>query len=145
MQPRELVDHAVDLVLASKMQAFAALWAEDGILEFPFADSGAARRLTGRAAVQEYLGAYPEILRPQRLAEKVVHQSTEAETMIVEFAIEGTVVPTGRPYLMRYIAVITVRDGEIAHYRDYFSPLAAADILAGTGAAGQALSGGAPG
>lgn len=32
---------------------------------------------------------------------------------------------------MRYISVITVRDGEIADYRDYWNPLAVAAALGG--------------
>jgi len=52
-------------------------------------------------------------------------------------------VPTAKPYEMRYIAVITVRGGEIRHYRDYWSPAAAADVMSGTGTAGSALSGSA--
>ena len=39
---------------------------------------------------------------------------------------------TRAPYRMSYIAVITVRNNEIALYRDYWSPAAAADVLGGT-------------
>ena len=34
MTPKELVNHAFELLLAQDMAAFAGLWAEDGVLEF---------------------------------------------------------------------------------------------------------------
>lgn len=49
--------------------------------------------------------------------------------------------PTGAPYRMTYIAVITTRNGEIQSYRDYWSPAAAADVIGGA----QALLNAFPG
>jgi len=34
-------------------------------------------------------------------------------------------------YRMRYVAILTARDGEIARYRDYWNPLAGAELLGG--------------
>ncbi|MFK0293486.1 nuclear transport factor 2 family protein [Streptomyces sp. NPDC090442] len=48
------------------------------------------------------------------------------DTIVVEFTADGLTVRTGAPHRLDYIAVITVRDGLIAHYRDYWNPLAAA-------------------
>ena len=143
MNPEELVVHATDLLLKGDMAAFAALWAEDGVLEFPFAQPGAPRRLDGRAAVQEYLRGYPDLLDVREMPELVVHRTADPEVVVAEFTVTGVVVPTAKPYEMRYIAVITVRGGEIRHYRDYWSPAAAADVMSGTGTAGSALSGSA--
>jgi uncharacterized protein len=36
----DLVDRALDRLLAHDMAGFANLWAEDGVLEFPFASPG---------------------------------------------------------------------------------------------------------
>ena len=40
MTPQELVGRALELLLAQDMAEFAGLWAEDGVLEFPFAAPG---------------------------------------------------------------------------------------------------------
>jgi ketosteroid isomerase-like protein len=129
MTSRELVGRAFELLLAQDMAAFAGLWAEDGVLEFPFAGPGYPTLVEGRAAVTEYLRGYPDILKIEEIPDPVVHQSVDPEVVIVEFEASGTVVATGAPYRMRYIAVITVRDGEIHRYRDYWSPLAAAEAM----------------
>lgn len=143
MTPQELVVHATELLLKGDTAAFADLWAEDGVLEFPFAQPGAPRRLDGRAAVREYLKGYPDVLDIREIPEPVVHVTTDPEVVVAEFTANGVVVPTGKAYSMSYIAVITVRDGEIRHYRDYWSPAAAADVLSGAGETAGAFAGNA--
>ncbi len=141
MKSEELVAHALELLLRGDMVAFAGLWAEDGVLEFPFAQPGFPRRLDGRAAVQDYLRDYPDLFDVREIPEQVVHRTADAEVTVVEFTVNGTVVATQEPYTMSYIAVITVRDGEIQHYRDYWSPVAAAGVLGGEEALNSAFSG----
>lgn len=129
MSPADLVERALQLLLHHDMAAFADLWAEDGVLEFPFAQPGSPQRIDGRAAVRAYLRDYPDLLDVREVPERVVHRTEDPDVLIVEFTVNGVVVATDKPYTMRYIAVITVRDGEIQHYRDYWSPAAAAEII----------------
>jgi ketosteroid isomerase-like protein len=142
MNAQAVVDRALELLIAQDMAGFAGLWAEDGVLEFPFAAPGFPSRLEGRAAVAEYMSGYPDILRIGEFPVVVVHQSVDPDVVIVEFEAAGTVVATGAPYRMRYIAVITVRDGEIACYRDYWSSAAAAEVVGGSSELRDAFAGG---
>jgi ketosteroid isomerase-like protein len=52
-------------------------------------------------------------------------------------------VATGAPYNQLYISVVTLRDGRIAHYRDYWNPLVVLTALGGTEAAAAAYAGAA--
>jgi uncharacterized protein len=131
MAALDVVDRAMDLLLAQDMAGFAALWAVDGTMEFPFAPEGYPQRLEGRAAVAEYLRDYTDHVDLRAITSRTVHQTVDPDVVVVEFEVDGTAVRTGRPYRMRYISVITVRDGEIAGYRDYWNPLAVAAALGG--------------
>jgi ketosteroid isomerase-like protein len=131
MTPQVLVGRALELLLAQDMAEFAGLWAEDGVLEFPFAAPGYPARVEGRAAIAEYMRGYPDILNVTEIPRRVIHQSVDPEVVIVEFEATGTVVATRAPYRMSYVAVITVRNNEIALYRDYWSPAAAAEVMGG--------------
>jgi ketosteroid isomerase-like protein len=131
MTAENLVNHALELLLAHDMAAFAGLWAEDGVVEFPFAAPGYPARLEGRAAVEEYLRGYPDVLDIREIPQSVMHQTVDPEVVVAEFQAAGIVVSTGAPYRMSYIAVITVRNNEIQRYRDYWRPLAAAELLGG--------------
>ncbi|MET8849429.1 nuclear transport factor 2 family protein [Amycolatopsis sp. NPDC004625] len=128
---RDFVEHALELLLRHDMAGFAGLWAEDGVLEFPFAGPGYPKRVEGRDAIREYLRDYPNLLDIREVTAKTVHETTEPGVVVAEFTVAGVVVATQRPYELSYIAVITVEDGEIRSYRDYWSPQAAADILGG--------------
>ena len=97
MNPRELVEHALELLLAKDMAAFAGLWAEDGILEFPFAAPGYPPRLDGRAAVADYLRGYPDVLDVREIPAKMLHQTDDPEVVIAEFEAAGIVVATEMP------------------------------------------------
>ncbi|MEV0618839.1 nuclear transport factor 2 family protein [Nonomuraea sp. NPDC050404] len=131
MNPPELIDRALELLLAKDMAAFAGLFAEDGVIEFPFAPPGYPPRVEGRTAITAYMRGYPDLLDIREFTEQTVHRTVDPEVVVAEFEAAGRVVATGRPYRMRYIAVLTVRDGEIHHYRDYWNPLAAAEMMGG--------------
>jgi len=49
--------------------------------------------------------------------------------VVLEYASEGHVVGTGRLYSNRYISVLTLRDGEVVHWRDYLDPVAVFDAI----------------
>ncbi|GAB3835641.1 nuclear transport factor 2 family protein [Kribbella italica] len=127
MAPRELFDQALSLLLAKDMSGFADLWAADGTMEFPFAPPGWPTRLDGREAVREYLSGYTGIFDVKSVTELTVHETTDPEVIVVEFAVEGLMVRTGEPYGNRYVCVLTVRDGQIVGYRDYWSAASAND------------------
>jgi uncharacterized protein len=79
--------------------------------------------LEGRAALEKHLNGFGEILEIQKMTNLTVHRTHQLGVVILEFGCVGQGVKTGEPYNQRYISVITVRDGRITHYRDYWNPL----------------------
>jgi uncharacterized protein len=136
----DVLHRGLDLMLAKDMRGFLTLWHDDAIAEFPFAPAGFPRRLDGIAAITDYLIDYPERLDIAGFSDLTVHQSTDPAVVIAEFTGTGTVVATGRPYKMPYIAVLTVREGKIAHYRDYWDPIVAVESATGTPTSGAPTS-----
>jgi uncharacterized protein len=45
--PADLYRHSLRLLLEKNIPAWAGLWAEDGVMEFPFAPQGRPGRLAG--------------------------------------------------------------------------------------------------
>lgn len=124
--PEKTFRRMTDLMLAKDMDAVADLWAPDGVAEFPFAAQGSPRMLSGREEVRAYLTRYPELMDMTEVAALTVRPTDQADTVVVEWTSAGRTVATSRPYRLDYIVVLTVRDGLITLYRDYWSPLAAA-------------------
>ncbi|RDI54119.1 nuclear transport factor 2 family protein [Nocardia mexicana] len=129
--PRELFEHGLDLLLAKDMRGFVDLFAVDAEFELPFATAGTPGRLHGRDQLRDYLADYPERLDIHGFPSVVVHETADPTTIVVEFTARGTTVRTGAGYELSYIAVIRARGGEIAGWRDYWSPVAGA-VATGT-------------
>ncbi|WP_330327703.1 nuclear transport factor 2 family protein [Streptomyces pseudovenezuelae] len=123
--PADLYRHSLRLLLDKDIPAWVGLWAEDGIMEFPFAPPGRPRRLEGKEAVAAYMRPYPDHIDLHDFPEVRIHETTDPETIVVEMRSVGRVVATDGPFEMTYVAVVTVRDGLIVSYRDYWDPLAA--------------------
>ncbi|WP_016700586.1 nuclear transport factor 2 family protein [Actinoalloteichus spitiensis] len=122
--PVDILHRGVASLLSGDMAGYVDLYADDAVLELPFAPPGAPDRLDGRAAIQEYLRDYPSRLDVREISDTVTHRTEDPGTIIVEFTAHGVVVPTGRPYQARYVSVLTTRNGRIQHHRDYWNPLA---------------------
>lgn len=124
MAPAELYHHGLRLLLEKDIPGWIDLWDEEGVMEFPFAPPGWPKRLEGRQAVADYMRDYPDHIDLHGFPEVKIHQTTVPETIVVEMRGVGRLVATDSPFDMTYIAVVTVHDGRIASYRDYWNPLA---------------------
>ncbi|GHA73984.1 hypothetical protein GCM10010330_29250 [Streptomyces tendae] len=124
MSPSDLFRHGLRLLLDKDIDGWVGLWADDGVMEFPFAPEGRPRRLEGREAVAAYMRHYPDHIDLHDFPDLRVHETTDTRTVVVEMRGVGRLVRTGAPFDMTYIAVVTVEDGRFTSYRDYWNPLA---------------------
>jgi len=107
--------------LSSDAVSFFDMLADDAVMEFPYAPTNFPRRLDGKAAIQSYMEGVGSRLRIDLFTSPVIHRT--ATGYVLETRCEGVALQTGKPYLQDYISVITLRDGHIVHYRDYWNPL----------------------
>ncbi|MCU1643842.1 MAG: hypothetical protein JWN03_4117 [Nocardia sp.] len=122
--PADLYRHSLRLLLDKNIAGWVGLWAEDGIMEFPFAPPGWSERLEGKEAIAAYMRSYPDHIDLHDFPDLRIHQTTDPDTIVVEMRGVGRLVQTDAPFDMTYIAVVTVQDGHIVSYRDYWNPLA---------------------
>ena len=120
-------------------QEMTDLFTKDVVFEFPFAPEGLPRRLDGIAALADHLTRLEPMLKLREFTLRAVHPSDD--TVIIEFSCDGSGIATGLPYDQDYISVVTLRDGRISHYRDYWNPLVALSALGGAQAAAMAYAG----
>ena len=123
-----VIDALLDSLRRNDMRTFAAQWAPDGSMEFPFAAAGYPV-LRSRADVADYLKDYSSILRIDTVTERQRHHTLDPDTAILEFSADGIVLQSNSPYHMDYVAVITVGPDGVRHYRDYWNPVAVAAAL----------------
>jgi uncharacterized protein len=105
-------------------ETFVQMFAENGVMEFPFALPNVSQRVEGREALSARLGFLSGLIEFHSVSEVVKHETGDPEVFILEFAGVGKGLTTGEPFEQRYISVIRVHDGQIVHYKDYWNPVA---------------------
>lgn len=127
--PREVVEQ-VRRMVAGEDVVFADLFADDGVLEYPFAPPGQPRILAGRKAIRAYhAAAGRRRLLDMEGVDLLVRETDDPEVVVAEIEHHGRSLATGSDYRFRALGVIRVRDGEIVHYADYLNPIAVAELL----------------
>jgi ketosteroid isomerase-like protein len=127
---REVFERAKQLALAKDLDGFADLFAPDGVHELPFAPPGIPRRLEGREVLREYFTAITGTpLKHAEFRDMTIYQAGDPDVLVAEYDAHGTVTSTGARYQLRYLQVVRTRDGQITLWRDYWDPLASAELL----------------
>ena len=139
--PREVAEQ-VRRMVAGEGVDFADLFAEDGVLTYPFALPGQPAELHGREAIRDYFkdrsGARDLLVMEG--VEAVVRQTDDPEVVVTEITHHGWSKAAGESYRHTALGVIRVRDGQIVRYDDYMNPIAVARLLGRTGELAAALS-----
>ena len=108
---------------------FFDLLAEDIVTEYIITVPGYPPRVDGRAALAELYRPYGTRMTLERCFDLAVYHDADKGVVVLEYASEGHAVMTGNRYSNRFISVLTLRDGEVVHWRDYLNPVAVFDAL----------------
>lgn len=109
----------------------ADLLTDDVVVEMPFAATGRPNRIEGRQRFMMFAEAGRAAL-PVHFDDCrniVIHETTDPNVIIVEYELVGTVTTTGVSAAAPFIGVLKVRDGQIAHWREYQNTSAIAQAL----------------
>lgn len=121
--PIEVFTAATKAFTAHRADGWLAYAHDDIVLEFPFAPEGLPRRVEGKAAVEQYLQEVPGQVEFEDVAILRAHQTVDPATAVIEWTASGQIKATGAPYEMTYAVVVTLVDGLMAGYREYWNPL----------------------
>ena len=139
--PREVAEQ-VRRMVAGEGVDFADLFAEDGVLTYPFGLPGQPSELRGREAIRDYFrdrsGARDLLVMEG--VEAVVRETDDPEVVVTEIAHHGWSKAAGEHYRHTALGVIRVRGGEIVRYDDYMNPIALARLLGRTRELAAALA-----
>lgn len=108
---------------------FFDLMAEDVVTEYVITVPGYPARVEGRQALAELYRPYGNAMQLDRCFDLAVYHDLEKNVAVLEYASEGHTVDGNRPYANRFISVITIRDREVVHWRDYLNPVAVFNAL----------------
>jgi ketosteroid isomerase-like protein len=123
--PRRVLESLLQGISGGRWNDLADLYAEDAVVEQPFAPSP-PRRLDGREVIRAHFAAAAQGPLELKASNVVVHDTADPEVVVAEFDYDGRVATTGRSFRAANIQVLRVRDGRIVSSRDYHDHLALA-------------------
>lgn len=128
----QLLRKSLDKFLAKDMKGWSELCDENVVVEFPFAPEGSPARIEGRNAIYEYLRSYPSFIDVREIPKLKIYPTDDPNVAIAEWSVSGKVISNGNPYEMSYATFVTVRNGFIVNYREYWNPQAFLSAMKGT-------------
>jgi ketosteroid isomerase-like protein len=138
--PREVAEQVRRMVAGEGVE-FADLFAEDGVLAYPFGPPGHPAELRGRDAIRAYFAdrARARDLLVMDGVEALIRETDDPEVVVTEITHHGWSKAANAPYQHLALGVIRVRDGQIVHYDDYMDPIALARLMGRTAELADAL------
>jgi|tagenome__1003787_1003787.scaffolds.fasta_scaffold20639305_1 ketosteroid isomerase-like protein len=127
--PAEVFARLLEGITERRWDELAELYAEDVVVEMPFAAPGPAR-IVGREEVRSHFAAAAAGPLAFAADHVVVHVTADPEVVIAEFEYVGRVATTGTEFRVANIQVLRVRDGHIVESRDYHDHQGIAHALA---------------
>jgi uncharacterized protein len=141
--PREVAEQVRRMVAGEGIE-FADLFAEDGVLAYPFGLPGQPAELRGRDSIRAFFADLGRT-RARDLfvmdgVEAVIRETDDPEVVVTEITHHGWSKAANAPYRHLALGVIRVRDGQIVRYDDYMDPIAVARLLGRTSELAAALA-----
>lgn len=120
----------LSLIKGATLNSWLEIWAEDAVVEFPYAQDKAIKRLEGKKAIYEY---YKNIVPAFELLEErplVMYPSLDPLVAVFEVSLNFHIKTTGKNYSQDYICVMKLcDDGRITRYREYWDPIRGLEAL----------------
>jgi ketosteroid isomerase-like protein len=110
---------------------FFDILAEDVVTEFVVTVPGYPAKVVGRENLAALYSGYGDAIILDHAGDLAVHHDRETSTVVLEYAVQGHLTVTGRPYANRFVSVITIQNRKVTHWRDYLDSYAAVQALSG--------------
>lgn len=103
------------------------LLADDVVMEYIISVPGYPRRAEGRQAVIDLYANYDDYMSIRSADNLRVYRDRDQSVVVLEYAVHGTARQTGSAYDNHFVSILTVKNGKVAHWRDYLDPVAVFD------------------
>lgn len=127
--------HAAELMktmldnFANNPDEIIDLFAEDAVIEFPYAPGeafGLPKKVEGKSAILKYAKSLQLSLRDYKinpLSEWGCFTLSDSKTYLFEYTGDAITVQGNKPYHQDIHAFVEVEHGKIAYFREYWDPL----------------------
>ncbi|WIB76258.1 nuclear transport factor 2 family protein [Curtobacterium sp. MCPF17_002] len=139
--PVRTIENGLSAFAAGDLDRWLAVCAGDVEFAFPFAPEGRPRVIRGRGAVEAYLRGVSDAATARTIRSLKTYRTDTPGVVVVELTVRGehrdpTGEHRGTPVVRdtSSIAVVSVQDGRISTYRDYWNPQGGRTVPTGVAA-----------
>lgn len=129
---REVVRRYLDAVGALDLPALATTFADDVVMDLPYAPPGFPRRVAGKADVTGFFDGMPAMITPLNFHDyRLDVVEGDPASVIAHYASDARILATDRVYRNHYVSRFRVEHGAITWFAEYFDPLVLVEALGG--------------
>lgn len=119
----------LSFLASGRIEEWVDLFKEDGILEFPYGPKDFPKLVSGKRELFAYMSNFPKHFKVD-FHNLHFHATEDPALVIAEFTSDGYAIATGKPYIQKYISVVTTDEaGKIIRYVDFWNPLVALEAI----------------
>ncbi|MDC3987880.1 nuclear transport factor 2 family protein [Polyangium jinanense] len=126
-------------LISQDIQRWIELFADDAVVEFPYAPPGLPARLEGKAAIDAYFRPTPQTFVGLTFSNLRRYVTTDPDVALAEVHGTAFIPTTGKRCEQDYIMVLRTKAGKIVHYREYWNVGLALESFGGTDEARKAV------
>ena len=121
MNNLERVREIMTLADEMRVDELVELFADDAVMELPFAPGKMARSHVGKAAIADFQVFARDAFSEFSMSVEVIHETADPHLVIAEHRSVATVAENGRPYENHYVTFFTFNDdGLITSWREFY-------------------------
>jgi uncharacterized protein len=128
--PQNVLERLIQGISGQRWHELHELYAEEAVVEYPFALPAGPARLAGRPAIRRYFAVVARLPLELKAHHIVIHQCTDPQVAVAEYDYDALITSTGRSFQVSNIQVSRIRDGQIVTSRDYHNHPALAEAIA---------------
>ena len=113
----------LDCLATGRAEDWVQLFAADGVLDFPYAPPGFPQSVAGHDQLRAHITGFVEEFEVA-FDDVIFHDTVDESLVVAELRGHGTSRTTGLPYEQVYVSIVRTKGGRMAHYADYWNPLA---------------------
>ena len=104
-----------------RIDELVALFADDAVMELPFAPGKMPRRHEGKAAIAGFQEFARDSFSTFSMTVDAIHETADPHVVIAEHRSDAVVAENGRPYRNHYVTFFTFDDdGRISSWREFY-------------------------
>jgi ketosteroid isomerase-like protein len=129
----ELVRRMINAINREDMSALEAVLHEEAVLELAYCPEPFPALTSPRDAIIAFISSVPGWLEPENLHDvRVETYASNPNELVAEYKSSTRVKASGAPYNNEYVVRLSVRDGRIIRFAEYFDPIRLVTALGGT-------------